>query len=100
MPRSSPIADDGRARQLVEMTIDSLAEVGFVGTTLIQIAGRAGVSPGLVAHYFGDKEGLLEAAFRLLTTRLGARLRLRLAQAEGPRERLQAEHGSLRSLIG
>ena len=45
MPRSSPIADDGRARQLVEMTIDSLSEVGFVGTTLIQIAGRAGVSP-------------------------------------------------------
>ncbi len=90
MSRPSPIADDGRARQLVEMTIDSLAEVGFVGTTLGQIAGRAGVSPGLVAHYFGDKEGLLEAVFRALTTRLGARLRLRLAQAEGPRERLQA----------
>ena len=41
MPRSSPIADDGRARQLVEMTIDSLAEVGFVGTTLyvIEVVG-------------------------------------------------------------
>jgi betaine-aldehyde dehydrogenase len=90
MSRSTPNADDGRARQLVEMTIDSLAEVGFVGTTLVQIAGRVGVSPGLVAHYFGDKEGLLEAAFRALTARLGASLRLRLAQADGPRERLQA----------
>src|SRR2546430_17465381 len=33
-----------------------LAEVGYVGTTLAEIARRAGVSPGLVAHYFDDKE--------------------------------------------
>ena len=50
----------------MEVTIDSLAELGYVGTTLAQIAGRAGVSPGLVAHYFGDKDGLLDAAFRSL----------------------------------
>ena len=57
-------AEDARRVQLIEVTIDSLAEVGFVGTTLAEIARRAGVSPGLVAHYFGDKDGLLEAAFR------------------------------------
>ena len=51
--------DEGRRGQLIEMTLDSLAEVGYVGSTLSQIAGRAGVSPGLVAHYFGDKDGLL-----------------------------------------
>jgi len=45
-----------------EVTIDSLAELGYVGTTLAQIASRAGVSPGLVAHYFGDKDGLLDAS--------------------------------------
>ena len=49
-------------RQLVEVTIDSLAEVGYVGSTLAQIASRADVSPGLVAHYFRDKDGLLDAA--------------------------------------
>ena len=54
--------EDTRRRQLVEVTIDSLAELGYVGTTLAQIATRAGVSPGLVAHYFGDKDGLLDAA--------------------------------------
>ena len=42
--------EDTRRRQLVEVTIDSLAELGYVGTTLAQIAARAGVSPGLVAH--------------------------------------------------
>jgi betaine-aldehyde dehydrogenase len=62
--------EDSRRRQLIDVTIDSLSEVGHVGTTLAQIAGRAGVSPGLVAHYFDDKEGLLEAAFRTLARRV------------------------------
>src|SRR5205807_2384288 len=66
---SGSLRDEGeeaRRVQLVEVTIDSLAEVGYVGTTLAEIARRAGVSPGLVAHYFDDKDGLLEAAFRTL----------------------------------
>ncbi|WNO53763.1 betaine-aldehyde dehydrogenase [Stakelama saccharophila] len=81
---------DGRAKQLIEMTIDSLAEVGFSGTTLAEIAGRAGVSSGLVAHYFRDKNGLLEAAFRSLVFDLSASVRLRLRAADGPRARVQA----------
>jgi betaine-aldehyde dehydrogenase len=76
--------------QLVEVTIDSLAEVGFVGTTLAEIAGRAGVSPGLVAHYFGDKDGLLEAAFRTLARVVAVRMRERFALARTPRARVQA----------
>ena len=70
--------------------MDSLAEVGWVGTTLAEIAGRAGVSPGLVAHYFGDKDGLLEATFRTLARTLAARVRARLALAHTPRGRVQA----------
>ncbi len=79
-----------RRRQLVEVTIDSLAEVGFVGTTLAQIASRADVSPGLVAHYFDDKDGLLDAAFRSLARRVGNHVRKRLRQVSSPRGRIQA----------
>ena len=75
---------------MVDVTIDSLAEVGFVGTTLAQIAARAGVSPGLVAHYFDDKDGLLEAAFRSLARRVGDQVRTRLRQVSTPRGRIQA----------
>ena len=85
-----PEGEDGRRRQLIEMTLDSLAEVGFVGSTLSEIAGRAGVSPGLVAHYFGDKDGLLQAAFRALTSRLGETVAARLKAADSPRARVQA----------
>ncbi len=83
-------AEESRRRQLVEVTIDSLAELGFVGTTLAQIASRAEVSPGLVAHYFGDKDGLLDAAFRSLARRVGMQVRARLHRATTPRERIQA----------
>jgi betaine-aldehyde dehydrogenase len=82
--------EEMRRRQLVEVTIDSLAELGYVGTTLAQIAARAGVSPGLVAHYFKDKDGLLEAAFRSLARRVGMQVRARLRQVGTPRGRIQA----------
>ena len=82
--------EEARTRQLIEVTIDSLAEVGFVGSTLSQIASRAGVSPGLVAHYFGDKDGLLEATFRTLSRRIHERMQARIAIARTPRGRIQA----------
>jgi betaine-aldehyde dehydrogenase len=83
-------AEDVRRRQLIEATIESLAEVGFAACTLMDIGRRAGVSPGLVAHYFGDKEGLLEATLRHLAGRLSRLVAVRLAQARTPRERIQA----------
>ena len=61
-----------------------------MGTTLAQIAGRAGVSPRLVAHYFGDKDGLLDAAFRSLARRVGDQVRARLRNIATPRARIQA----------
>jgi betaine-aldehyde dehydrogenase len=82
--------EESRREQLIAVTIDSLAELGYVSSTLAQIAGRAGVSPGLVAHYFGDKDGLLEAAFRSLSRRVGDQVRARLARARTPRGRIQA----------
>jgi betaine-aldehyde dehydrogenase len=82
--------EETRRGQLIEVTIDSLAEVGYVGTTLAQIASRAGVSTGLVAHYFGDKDGLLDAAFRSLARRVSDHARSRLRQISTPRARIQA----------
>ncbi len=75
---------------MIDVAIDCLAELGFVGSTLAQISSRAGVSAGLVAHYFGDKDGLLEAAFRTLSRRVGEGVRAQLRLAHTPRGRIQA----------
>jgi len=41
---------------------DEFAEQGWAGTTIRAIARSADVDPALVYHYFGSKEGLLDAA--------------------------------------
>lgn len=83
-------AEDSRRKQLIEATIDTLADEGFAATTLAEIGSRARVSPGLIAHYFSDKDGLLEATLRNLATRLGRGVSQRLRDARNPRERVQA----------
>jgi betaine-aldehyde dehydrogenase len=83
-------AEDFRRRQLIDATIDTMAEVGYAATTLALIGQRAGVSPGLIAHYFDDKDGLLEATLRNLASRLGRTVSARQRSARNPRERVQA----------
>lgn len=82
--------EDTRRRQLIGATIDTLAEVGFSATTLALIGRRAGVSAGLISHYFEDKDGLLEATLRSLASRLARATTERLRAARTPRERVQA----------
>ena len=64
-----------RRRQLIDATIEAIADVGFAQASLGEIARRAGVSPGLVAHYFANKDGLLEATMRRLVRELGRSVR-------------------------
>ncbi|SEQ66638.1 transcriptional regulator, TetR family [Faunimonas pinastri] len=88
--RLRTVGEDDRRRQLIEATISCLAEIGFNASTLAQIAKRATVSPGLVAHYFGDKDGLLEATLRHLYGRVAGAVSRRLARSHTPRQRIQA----------
>jgi betaine-aldehyde dehydrogenase len=83
-------SEDVRRKQLIDTTILVMAQVGFTATTLGLIAKQAGVSAGLVAHYFGDKDGLLEATLRTLAARLSRAAAVRLRDAATPRARLQA----------
>ena len=81
--------EDLRRRQLIEATIDTMAAEGFAATTLAAIGQKAGVSPGLIAHYFVDKDGLLEATLRSLATRLAVGLSKRFRAARTPRPPLR-----------
>lgn len=49
-----------RAR-IRDAAIVCFAQNGYAGTTLRVIAGEAGVSPALIVHHFGGKDGLREA---------------------------------------
>ena len=60
---------EDRRIQLLHATMATLAETGVGDLTLAEVARRADVSPALIVHYFGDREQLLENAFRLLVER-------------------------------
>ncbi|WP_155931762.1 transcriptional regulator BetI [Methylopila sp. 73B] len=79
-----------RRRHLIEATIETVSDVGFKAASLGEIARRAGVSQGLFAHYFGDKDGLLEATLRFMAARLARATAARLRAARTPLERVLA----------
>lgn len=79
-----------RRKQLIGATRDSIGEEGFAATTVQSIARRAGVSAGIIPHYFGNKLGLLEATMRELLAQLKLDLINRLPEAPTPRQRLDA----------
>ena len=59
-----------RRQQLIDATIEVVADVGLDGATISLIARRAGMSSGIISHYFGSKQALIEASVRYLLTQL------------------------------
>ena len=59
-----------RRQQLIEATMDCVDEHGINGTTISKISKYAGVSNGIVHHYFHNKDDLLEATMRLMLEHL------------------------------
>lgn len=79
-----------RRRQLIEATIASIHDVGFSESSVSRIAAKAGVSAGIVHHYFEDKGELLEATLRQLGANLSASVIRRLHLARSAAHRLMA----------
>ncbi|RST81936.1 TetR family transcriptional regulator [Aquibium carbonis] len=62
--------EERRRQDLIEATLDCVAEHGIEGATLRAIALRAGVTAGLIRHYFPGKEELLQAAYATIVERM------------------------------
>ncbi|MFI0471195.1 transcriptional regulator BetI [Halomonas sp. HMF6819] len=80
-----------RRQQLIAATMAAIDEVGLSEVTIVRIARHAGVSSGIISHYFGGKDGLLEATMRQILTDL--------SQAVARRRRALKEQGA-RAQIG
>jgi TetR/AcrR family transcriptional repressor of bet genes len=79
-----------RKRQLIEATIASIHAHGFADTTVATISREAGVSPGIIHHYFGGKDALLAATMRALLIEWRGYVVTALRAADGPKARLEA----------
>ncbi len=80
-----------RRQQLIAATLEVIEEHGFQGATIGKIAGAAELSVGIVSHYFGGKQGLLEATMRYLLSSLQHDVKTLMAgRPNAPRECLMA----------
>jgi TetR/AcrR family transcriptional repressor of bet genes len=55
-----------RRQQLIEATLTAIDQVGMGDASIALIARLAGVSNGIISHYFKDKNGLIAATMRYL----------------------------------
>lgn len=86
--RASP---EARRDDLIRATLESLAEDGREGASVRKIAARAGVSVGLINHYFAGVDELVAEAYRSLAGSLRQSVSQAVEQAgNDPRARLSA----------
>lgn len=57
---------DIRKPQLVQATMTVIEQVGLHAASIALISREAGVSTGIINHYFGGKHGLLEETMRVI----------------------------------
>jgi TetR/AcrR family transcriptional repressor of bet genes len=69
MPHNASL--NGRRQQLIRANLTAIHQYGLADATIARIARLAGVSTGIISHYFGGKSGLMEATMRHLLTELG-----------------------------
>ncbi|WP_326794642.1 TetR/AcrR family transcriptional regulator [Streptomyces sp. NBC_01808] len=90
-PRRPAVNEELRRRsreRLLQATVELVDERGFEGTTLGDIAERAGSARGLVSYYFPGKRQLVQSAVhRLMHLTLGAALE-RPSHTEDGQERM------------
>ena len=80
-PRGTDDSGTTTRTRILAAAMRQIAERGYAGMRIADVAVDAGVSLGLVQHYFGTRAGLLQAAFDAGTE---VNLREARAIAEGP----------------
>lgn len=91
--------DEGVRRRLLATAAQLFAQRGSAGVGLREIARSAGVTPGMISYYFGDKQGLLLAVLGDVFERLFAGFR-ELAEAKPEQREIPVPEAFARLYIG
>jgi TetR/AcrR family transcriptional repressor of bet genes len=83
---------DIRKPQLVDATMSVIDRVGLHAASIALISKEAGLSSGIINHYFGGKHGLLEATMREILRQHGQTIQnlLESIPADAHRARINA----------
>jgi TetR/AcrR family transcriptional repressor of bet genes len=79
-----------RREQICRAAAAVIAREGFAGTTMRMVAEEAGVSTGMLNHYFVNRQDLLTQTLVFVSERAQARMREAIADVPAGRGRLTA----------
>lgn len=97
--RTPTFIEEARRRQIIDCTIDLVADRGFAGASLGNIAARAGISKAAVLYHFTSKDNVVGAALIDVFTRLATAVGALIDDAADPTGKLVAYiHGLLEYL--
>ncbi|MFI9201823.1 TetR/AcrR family transcriptional regulator [Streptomyces sp. NPDC053048] len=96
-PGGLTFTERARRQQIVECTIDLIAERGQPGTSLSAIAERAGISKGAVLYHFTSKDNLTQSTLEHVLERFLAHVTERVERESEPRAAVVAY---VRAMIG
>ncbi|MCI2264946.1 TetR/AcrR family transcriptional regulator [Sediminivirga luteola] len=73
-PETRTFTQRGRRAQIVDVTVQLVAEKGYAGISLSGIAERAGITKPAVLYHFRSKAAVVEAAYQEVLQRLVGRV--------------------------
>jgi AcrR family transcriptional regulator len=79
-----------RREQICRAAAAVIAREGFAGSTMRMVADEAGVSTGMLNHYFTNRQDLLTQALVFVSERTQERYRVAIADVPAGRQRLHA----------
>lgn len=79
-----------RREQICRAAATVIAREGFAGSTMRMVAEEAGVSTGMLNHYFANRQDLLTQALVFVSERAQERMRAAIAGVPAGRERVAA----------
>lgn len=94
--RGGTFIERARRAQLIEVTIELVADDGYQGASLARIAERAGLSKAAVLYHFASKDALVRAAHEQTLTALTAHVTAALEAADTA----QQPAAYIRSMVG
>jgi TetR/AcrR family transcriptional regulator, fatty acid metabolism regulator protein len=82
-------SQEDKRRQIMEAAVRAFARKGYHACRVGEIAEEAGVAYGLVYHYFGSKEEVLQTIFRDTWTQMLARIAEMEAEGDSASEQVR-----------
>lgn len=96
-PKNRPIGlkkpsfiEQARRKQIVEAAIATIAQTGYAGASLAQLAAQAKISKSVISYHFTDKDELLEETVQQIYRELWDFIRPRLLEESTAAGQLRA----------